>query len=297
MRELMQVNIQGVELPAAMQVAQGPSASAKPAAKREKKPAAKGVTAAEHEQLLLEHLPTVRYVARKIHERLPQHVELDDLMSAGVVGLMDAVSKFDHAKQVQFKSYAQFRIRGAILDSLRVLDWSPRELRRKARAMEEAVRTLTQAHGRAPQEAEVAEALNLPIESYQRLLGDLKGLEIGSLHVERSEDSGDEELQYIPGSPADDPLFQCMRGEMRSKLIGAIEALPEKERLVLTLYYYEELTMKEIGQAMGVVESRVSQIHSSAVVHMRSALASLRPAGATKGMMNAKRGMVTLRAA
>ena len=230
----------------------------------------------DRDQMLVEHLPTVRYLARRIHERLPQHVELDDLISAGVVGLIDAFSKFDHTKQVQFKSYAQFRIRGAILDSLRTLDWSPRELRRKGRAVEEAIRTATHRLGRVPAEQEIAREMELGLEEYQQLLGELKGLEIGSLHMERTEDSGDEELSYIPGSPDEDPLFRCLQGEMKQRLIDAIDELPEKERMVLTLYYYEELTMKEIGLTLGVVESRVSQIHSSAVVRLRTALAGLR---------------------
>ena len=235
-----------------------------------------GDSATERDLLLMEHLPTVRYLARRIHERLPQHVELDDLVSAGVVGLIDAFSKFDHKKKVQFKSYAQFRIRGAILDSLRTLDWSPRELRRKGRAVEEAIRSVTQRVGRAPSEQEIAKEMELTLAEYQLLLGDLKGLEIGSLHMERSEDSGDEELAYIPGSPEDDPLFRCLKGEMKQRLADAIDELPEKERMVLTLYYYEELTMKEIGLTLGVVESRVSQIHSSAVLRLRTALAGLR---------------------
>jgi RNA polymerase sigma factor for flagellar operon FliA len=230
----------------------------------------------DREQLLLEHLPTVRYLARRIHERLPQHVELDDLISAGVVGLIDAFSKFDHTKQVQFKSYAQFRIRGAILDSLRTLDWSPRELRRKGRAVEEAIRSVTHKLGRAPAEQEIAKAMDLELGAYQQLLGELKGLEIGSLHAERTEDAGDEEIAYIPGSPDEDPLFRCMQGETKQRLIDAIDELPEKERMVLTLYYYEELTMKEIALTLGVVESRVSQIHSSAVLRLRSSLAGLR---------------------
>lgn len=237
------------------------------------------MTASERETLLMEHLPTVRYLARRIHERLPQHVELDDLVSAGMVGLIDAFSKFDHGKKVQFKSYAQFRIRGAILDSLRTLDWSPRELRRKGRAVEEAIRATTQRLGRAPTEPEIAQEMQVTLGAFQTLLGDLKGLEIGSLHMERTEDSGDEELSYVPGAPEDDPLFRCLKGEMKQRLADAIEDLPEKERMVLTLYYYEELTMKEIGLTLGVVESRVSQIHSAAVVRLRAALASLRPKG------------------
>jgi RNA polymerase sigma factor for flagellar operon FliA len=245
--------------------------------------AAAGDRATERDLLLMEHLPTVRYLARRIHERLPQHVELDDLVSAGVVGLIDAFSKFDHTKKVQFKSYAQFRIRGAILDSLRTLDWSPRELRRKGRAVEEAIRSVTQRVGRAPSEQEIAKEMELTLEEYQLLLGDLKGLEIGSLHMERSEESGDEELAYIPGSPEDDPLFRCLKGEMKQRLADAIDELPEKERMVLTLYYYEELTMKEIGLTLGVVESRVSQIHSSAVLRLRMALTNLRSGNSGEG--------------
>jgi RNA polymerase sigma factor for flagellar operon FliA len=234
------------------------------------------MSAADRDQLLVEHLPTVRYLARRIHERLPQHVELDDLISAGVVGLIDAFSKFDHKKKVQFKSYAQFRIRGAILDSLRTLDWSPRELRRKGRAVEEAIRSVTQRLGRAPAEQEIATEMELTLNDFQQLLGDLKGLEIGSLHMERTEDSGDQELAYIPGSPEEDPLFLCLKGELKQRLTDAIDELPERERLVLTLYYFEELTMKEIGLTLGVVESRVSQIHSAAVLRLRVALAALR---------------------
>src|ERR1700736_4751977 len=233
-----------------------------------------GGVAADRDRMLVEHLPTVRFIARRIHERLPQHVELDDLVSAGVVGLIDAFAKFDHTKKVQFKSYAQFRIRGAILDSLRTLDWSPRELRRKGRAVEEAIRSVTQRVGRPPSEHEIAGEMELSLTEYQQLLGDLKGLEIGSLHMERSEDSGDEELAYIPGSPEDDPLFRCLKGEMKQRLADAIDDLPEKERMVLTLYYYEEQTMKEIGLTIGVVESRVSQIPSSAVLRLRTALAT-----------------------
>jgi RNA polymerase sigma factor for flagellar operon FliA len=238
------------------------------------------VLTGDQERVLLEHLPIVRFLARRIHERLPQHVDIEDMVSAGVVGLMDAFSKFDPAKKVQFRSYAQFRIRGAILDSLRTLDWSPRELRRKGRAVEEAIRVLTARMGRAPNEAEVAVEMDLELEKYQQLLGDLKGLEIGTLHMERNEDSGEEELAYIPSRPEDDPLFCCLRGELVERLADAIQNLPDRERLVMSLYYYEEMTMHEIGLALGVVESRVSQVHASAVVHLRSALKDLAARGA-----------------
>jgi RNA polymerase sigma factor for flagellar operon FliA len=237
--------------------------------------AAQPVLTGEQERVLLEHLPIVRFLARRIHERLPQHVEIEDLVSAGVVGLMDAFAKFDPTKKVQFRSYAQFRIRGAILDSLRTLDWSPRELRRKGRAVEEAIRVLTARLGRAPGEPEIAAEMGIDLEGYQQLLGDLKGLEIGTLHLERNENSGEEELAYVPGRPEEDPLFRCLRGELEERLAEAIANLPERERLVMTLYYYEEMTMREIGLALGVVESRVSQVHASAVVHLRAALRDL----------------------
>jgi RNA polymerase sigma factor FliA len=235
---------------------------------------------AEQERVLLEHLPIVRFLARRIHERLPQHVDIEDLVSAGVVGLMDAFAKFDPEKKVQFRSYAQFRIRGAILDSLRTLDWSPRELRRKGRAIEEAIRILTSRLGRAPGEAEIASEMGIELEEYQQLLGELKGLEIGTLHIEHNENSGEEELAYVPGRPEDDPLFHCLRGELEERLTEAIANLPDRERLVMTLYYYEEMTMREIGLALGVVESRVSQVHASAVVRLRAGLRDLAGSGA-----------------
>ena len=201
-------------------------------------------------------------------------------MTADGSGVQVPAESLDKARmEVAAKGNAQFRIRGAILDSLRTLDWSPRELRRKGRAVEEAIRSTTQRLGRAPTEPEIALEMELSLANFQTLLGDLKGLEIGSLHMERTEDSGDEELSYVPGAPEDDPLFRCLKGEMKQRLADAIDELPEKERMVLTLYYYEELTMKEIGLTLGVVESRVSQIHSAAVVRLRAALASLRPKG------------------
>jgi RNA polymerase sigma factor for flagellar operon FliA len=231
--------------------------------------------AAAEERLMIEHLPTVRYVARQIHERLPQHVEFEELISAGILGLIDAARKFDAGKNVQFRSYAQFRIRGAILDSLRSLDWSPRDLRRKGRAMEDAIRTLTAQMGRPPAEQEIAAKMGFTLGDYQQLLGELKGLEVSTLNAERSEESGEEELAFVPGREIDDPLYKCLEGEARERLTSAIENLAERERLVMTLYYYEEMTMKEIGLMLGVVESRVSQIHAAAVGHLRLMLADL----------------------
>jgi len=146
--------------------------------------------------------------------------------------------------------------------------------------VEEAIRVITARLGHAPNEAEVAQEMALELEEYQQLLGDLKGLEIGTLHMERNEDSGEEELAYVPGRPDEDPLFRCLRGELEERLAEAIQNLPDRERLVMSLYYYEEMTMREIGLALGVVESRVSQVHASAVVHLRGALKDLAAHGA-----------------
>ena len=215
----------------------------------------------------------MRFIARRIHDRLPQHVDVEDLVNAGVIGLIDAMNKYDDTKNVQFKSYAQFRIRGAILDSLRELDWSPRELRKKARHIEEANRKLSSLLGRIATEQEVAQEIGVSLEEYQHILGELRGLDIGSLHEEAGESGAEEEIcAYQPGVPEEDPFLLCMRSEMKQYLAEAVGVLPEKERAVLSLYYFEELTMKEISLALGVVESRVSQIHSSAVLHLRTKL-------------------------
>jgi RNA polymerase sigma factor FliA len=225
------------------------------------------------EQDVVDHLPLVRFIARRVHERLPRHVPIDDLYSAGIIGLLDAFGKFDSSKNVKFRSCAQFRICGAILDSLRNLDWSPRGLRRKARAVEDAIQVLTGQLRRSPTESEIAQQLHIDLGAYQHLLGELKGLDLGSLHAKRSSDEGEEQLVYVPGRPEDDPLFRFLHAETRERLTKAIEDLPERERLVMTLYYFEEMTMREIGIILGVVESRVSQMHASAVLHLRTRLA------------------------
>jgi RNA polymerase sigma factor for flagellar operon FliA len=228
------------------------------------------------ERLIMEQLPQVRYIARRIHERLPRHVPLEDLVHAGILGLLDAVAKYDQGKHVQFGSYAKFRIRGAILDSLRELDWSPRDLRRKARHVEEAHNKLRLEFGRNPSEAEVAAELGMDLRALQLLLGEIDGLEIGSLRVKSPRDGKDEDLcEYLPDDQSETPLTQCLRSEMKQILARAIADLPQKERQVLALYYYEELTMKEVGAVLGVGESRVSQIHSMAVLRLRARLAEL----------------------
>src|SRR5437879_2584958 len=228
-------------------------------------PQVSNLGAAERERILLEQLPQVKFIARRIHDRLPQHVEVDDLVNAGVIGLIDAMKKYDPAKNVMFKSYAQFRIRGAILDSLREMDWSPRILRKKARRIEEVHRKLAMELGRAATEQEVANELGMKLNDYQVLLGELRGLDLNSIESDSDEDGAEETLNdYIPDDRQEDPFSLCMKSETKQLLANAIGELAERDRQVLSLYYFEELTMKEIGAVMGVVESRVSQIHTSA---------------------------------
>lgn len=231
---------------------------------------------AQREKLLLEHLPQVRYIARRIHDRVPPQVLLEDLVHAGILGLMDAVKKYDPSKNVQLKHYAEFRIRGAILDSLRQVDWSPRTLRRQARRMEQAISDCKARFGRDPTEPEIAAELNVTLESLQHLLGDLRGLDIGSLQTEANEPgAGEDALQISAGVDEEDPYHQTLRSEMTALLAKAVGELPQREREVLALYHYEELTMKEVGAVLGIGESRVSQIHTTALLRLRARLHEL----------------------
>ena len=224
--------------------------------------------ASDRDRLVFEHLPQVYYIARRLHERLPQHVALEDLVSAGIVGLLDALHKYDASKNVQLSSYAKFRIQGAILDSLREQDWSPRALRRKGRMVEAAHAKLSGALSRVPTEEELAQELDMPLGEFQNLLGDLSGLELGAL-ADASNSGSDDEAAVVPAPETEQPFEACLRGETRELLAQCIDELPERERQVLTLYYYEELTLKEVGAILGVVESRVSQIRSAALVRLR----------------------------
>jgi RNA polymerase sigma factor for flagellar operon FliA len=222
--------------------------------------------------LLEEHLPEVRYIARRIHGRLPLHVPLEDLVHDGVLGLIDAVDKFDPLKQVQLKSYAKFRIRGAILDSLRASDWSPRSLRRQARRLQEVHREMSAALGRVPTETEIAGQLGMGLPAFQQLLADLRGLDLASLGTSSGEGAQEELFFGRPSDPQADPYSLCLREEMKSHLAHVLDDLDDRERRVLELYYRDELTMKEVGAVLGIGESRVSQIHSAAMLQLRSRL-------------------------
>jgi RNA polymerase sigma factor for flagellar operon FliA len=236
------------------------------------------------QRLLSEQLPLVQYVAQRIHSRLPRHVPLGDLVNAGVVGLMDAFCKFDNDKHVQFGTYAKFRIRGAILDSLRELDWSPRDLRRQARRIEETYNRLQATLGRYPSEPELACELQISLPELYKQLREINALEIGSLNIKSHDDGTERNLcEYLPNVDGVDPLIQCLNCEAKDLLVRAISELPEKEGMVVNLYYFEELTMKEVGIALGIGESRVSQIHSMAVNRLKA-----RMAGSTAGRAQLK---------
>jgi RNA polymerase sigma factor for flagellar operon FliA len=224
-------------------------------------------SALDEAQMMEELLPQVQYIARRIHERLPQHVPFEDLVNEGVLGLIEAYRKFDPTRNVQFKTYAKFRIRGAIIDSLREWDWSPRPLRDREKTVTAAKAKLANELGRVATEEEVASELGMELEKFQELLGRISGLSVMNQQAESIFDSGEDE-DIIESARADESLnpFEIYsREELRSVLAEAIETLSKKEQIVISLYYVEELTMKEIAATIDVGESRVSQIHSSAL--------------------------------
>lgn len=230
---------------------------------------------AQREKLLLEHLPQVQYIARRIHGRLPPQVLLEDLVHSGILGLLDAVRKYDPGKNVQLKHYAEFRIRGAILDSLRQVDWGPRTLRRQARRLEKATLDCKARLGRDPSEPEIAAELQMSLESLQRLLGDLRGLDIGSLASDGRDPGGEDVIEALADSEQEDPYHQTLRSEMASLLERAIGELPVRGREVLALYDLGELTMKEVGAVLGIGESHVSQIHTATLARLRATMRDL----------------------
>jgi RNA polymerase sigma factor for flagellar operon FliA len=233
----------------------------------------------KRERLLMEHLPQVHYIARRIRERLPAHVQFDDLVHAGVLGLMEALERYDPNKHVEFKSFARFRIQGAILDSLRELDWAPRALRRKGRDLERARQELRNRLGRPPTEPELAAALRIDLKKLQRLVNSLSGANVYSLQQELGADELVENRSDFLIAQTEDPFTACLKRETSRILARAIADLPPRQRRVLALYYYQERTMKEVARALGVCEARVSQIHSSALVPLRSRLGELLATG------------------
>jgi RNA polymerase sigma factor FliA len=228
-------------------------------------------------ELILSELSQVYYLARRIHERLPQHVPLEDLVHAGVLGLIEAVRKYNPNKNASLKSFASFRIRGAILDSLRALDWGSRPLRKKGRNVAESIAKLANKLGRQPTEDELAADLDLEIPELHLLLRRLDGLHIvGQMVGSRFDDSETQDLiENAPANENESPFELCLRSERSDYLVQAIKTLSEKEQMVISLYYREELTMREVAAVMDLAESRVSQIHSLAITKLRSAIAKM----------------------
>ena len=226
----------------------------------------------ERERLILEHLPQVRLVARKIHERLPNSVCFDDLLSSGVVGLIQAIDNFDPRQNVKLKTYAEFRIRGAILDSLRDTDWAPRLKRRQAREFESAIANAEQRLGRVPEEAEIAAELQIDLDDYRHKLTEMEALNIGELEFTREESETPVLLKYLASSTEESPEVSMERSELERLIALSIDRIPKVEKTVLSLYFYEELTLREIAEVMGIHLSRVSQIKSQAVLRLRTAM-------------------------
>lgn len=224
------------------------------------------------DELILEHLSLVTAIATRVRESLPVHVELDDLIHAGVMGLFDAATKYDSDKQVVFSAYAKHRIKGAILDSLRDLDWASRDLRRRQKQVEQATRELSAKLQRQPTETELASEIGVSNARWRQLQVELRNLNMAATQNHKQEN--DEQPAVEPPCTAEahpDRLFA--RAELRSKLSTAMSSLPYRYQQVVSLYYERDMTMKEIGTTLGVNESRVSQIHKSALARMQTALA------------------------
>jgi RNA polymerase sigma factor for flagellar operon FliA len=233
------------------------------------------MTSDERERLILEHLPQVRLIARRIQERLPESISLDDLISTGVLGLISAIDNFDPRHNVKLKTYAEYKIRGAILDSLRGLDWAPRQKRRKAKQIEAAIAVAEQRLKRAPAEDEIAAELAISLEDYREWLVEIRGLNVASLEY-AGNDHGKDLLHYLPDS-GDLPSETLERAELERLLAACIEGIPAIERTVLSLYYREELTLREIAQVVNLHESRISQLKSQAILRLRGTLAERWP--------------------
>jgi RNA polymerase sigma factor for flagellar operon FliA len=226
---------------------------------------------ATRNSVVVDHLPLVRAIAVRVHENLPVHVDLDDLVHAGVLGLIDAAAKFNPDKNVAFSSYAKHRIKGAMLDSLRQLDWASRDLRRRHKQVEAVMRELAVQLQRNPTEAEIAEKLGVDVERCRQMMVDMRRVGLISANT-RANENDDLPAPEFPSTPELHPDNMCARRQMRTLLEGAMTALPNRYKQVVLLYYTHDMTMKEIGTVLGINESRVSQIHKSALEKMNAAL-------------------------
>jgi RNA polymerase sigma factor FliA len=224
------------------------------------------------DQIVLGHLPLVKAIAIRVHENLPVHVDLDDLIHAGVLGLFDAVIKFDDTKNVAFHAYAKHRIKGAILDSLREQDWASRDLRKRQKQVDALNHDLSLRLGRTPTEAEVAEAMGVSLERWHRIMMELRT--VGLVSAAAGPDQERDRTQEFAARPDSQPDQMCQHRELQTTLARAMTTLPERYKKVVFLYYSNDMTMKEIGDILGVNESRISQIHKTALKKMAVALQS-----------------------
>jgi RNA polymerase sigma factor for flagellar operon FliA len=223
-------------------------------------------------QLLTQHAPMVKRLAHQMKAKLPPSVEVDDLIQAGMIGLLDAVNRYEETHGAQFETYAVQRIRGAMLDELRSSDWLPRSMRQNMRKIEVAMSALQQRLGRAPNESEVAKQLKLSLVEYQELLGEGGGHQLVYYEDFHDGEGNEHFLDRYCTDGSDDPLQSLMNTGFRAAVIDAINALPDRERNLMGLYYEQEMNLKEIGAVMGVSESRVCQLHSQAVARLRASL-------------------------
>ena len=223
----------------------------------------------KRERLILDHLPQVRLIARRLHEKLPESVCLDDLISTGTVGLISAVDNFEESQGVKLKTYAEYKIRGAILDSLRGLDWASRQRRTKAKQVEAAVTSAERKLHRAATEDEVAAELGITLQEYHTLLVEVQGLNLGSLEATIGPSADQTLLSMVPDTADDLPSGILERSELERLLAETIAAMPEKERTVLALYYHEELTLREIGEIMNLHTSRVAELKAHSIIRLR----------------------------
>lgn len=229
------------------------------------------LTSQQRDKLILEYAPLIRFIAQKIAIRLPSNIELDDLISSGVIGLMDAIEKYDPTRDNKFKTYAEFRIRGAILDELRSQDWVPRSVRDKAKLLDRTVIELEAEFGRSPNDEEVAAKLGVSLEDFYDLVNQVRPVSILSIDEQQTFSNVDKKsiLSLLEGCKLNNPLSQLNMKTVKKAIVRAIEELPERQRLVLSLYYYEDLNLKEIGKVLRVTESRVSQLHAQATQRLR----------------------------
>ncbi len=228
------------------------------------------------DEIIIEYAPLVKYIAQKIAARLPSNIELDDLISCGVIGLMDAIEKFDPSRDNKFKTYAEFRIRGAILDELRAQDWVPRSVREKAKIVERALQKLEVELGRPATDEEMCKELAISQDEYYDLLNKAKSISLLNIDDSASFNRGDKKLMMglMENSKMSNPFHAVSYKNSKEIIKEGIRSLPEKQRLVLSLYYYEDLNLKDIGQVLNVTESRISQLHTQAILKLRSKLKS-----------------------